>query len=69
MSRYKRWGKASEVAVRGHLHPIFYTVRAVGVFLKALSWYVVASSPQHGENTAFLSSYSQGVLLVIPLEF
>ena len=43
-------------------------------FRKALSWYVVVSSPQHAETTAFLSGFpiggihSQNILLVIPLE-
>ena len=40
----------------------------------ALLWYVVVSSPQHGENTAFFSNFpfgglhSWGILLIIPLE-
>ena len=29
-------------------------------FKKALSWHVVASSPQHTENTAFLSGFPIG---------
>ena len=43
-------------------------------FFPWLCQYVVASSPQHGENAAFLSSFplggihSQGILPVIPLE-
>ena len=43
-------------------------------FFPWLCQYVVASSPQHGENVAFLSSFplggihSQGILPVIPLE-
>ncbi|WP_337430591.1 hypothetical protein [Bilophila sp.] len=48
-------------------------LRAARAFYLALSEYMVVSSPQRGENTAFFSSFplggihSQGILLVIPL--